>query len=556
VRPISDVNDGHVLSGAAAAADTSRPVLDRLGRTLMERPIWFAVAVFLALALLPVAVWLDLRNLSNESLTRQATELNDMISKIRAYYAINVVERILDNHGQSTPSSNYKDIKGGIPIPATLSLELGQVISSKVDRVNYRFVSDQVFKGRASHHLDAFETMALDSLRKAGKADNSVTEISGGFLNRKIRMAVPVVMGAGCVSCHNTHPDSPKRDWRIGDIRGIQSVSVEQPIAANILSFKYLLLYLLGAGSFGIAFVVLQWRQATQFAHINADLEQANAFLASVSMKISKFLSPQVYRSIFSGERDAIISTERKKLTIFFSDIKDFTVVSERLQPEELTALLNEYFTDMAKIAHDYGATVDKFIGDAILAFFGDPETKGPREDAWACIQMAIAMQQRLRALARDARRRGIEQPFQVRMGINSGYCNVGNFGSEDRMDYTIIGAEANLAARLQTIAEPGGIVMSYETYALVRDRVRARPLSPITLKGISRQVVPYAVESVDEETAAETDVVETTSDRMTLHLDLTALDERDSHEIVSTLEATLDKVRQRLARQAHGAVG
>ena len=83
---------------------------------------------------------------------------------------------------------------------------------------------------------------------------------------------------------------------------------------------------------------------------------------------------------------------------------------------------------------------------------------------------MAVDMQRRLAALNDEWRDRGIELPFHVRMGINTGYCNVGNFGSDDRMDYTIIGAEANLAARLQSIAEPGGIVLSYETYALVRD--------------------------------------------------------------------------------------
>ena len=190
-------------------------------------------------------------------------------------------------------------------------------------------------------------------------------------------------------------------------------------------------------------------------------------------MKIAKYISPQIYKSIFSGQRDAAIATERKKLTIFFSDIKDFTATTERLQPEDLTALLNEYFTEMSNIALRHGATVDKFIGDAMLLFFGDPETKGPAGDARACLEMAVEMQKRLAELNTEWRRRGIEKPFQARMGINTGFCNVGNFGSEDRMDYTIIGAEANLAARLQSIAEPNGIVMSYETYALVRDIVR-----------------------------------------------------------------------------------
>ena len=123
-----------------------------------------------------------------------------------------------------------------------------------------------------------------------------------------------------------------------------------------------------------------------------------------------------------------------------------------------------------------------------MLIFFGDPETKGDGEDAKACLRMAIEMQERIAELNAKWRNAGIEHPFRVRMGINTGYCNVGNFGSDDRMDYTIIGAEANLAARLQSIAEPGHIVISYETYALVRDVVVAQALPPITMKGISRR--------------------------------------------------------------------
>src|SRR5262249_46027476 len=155
-------------------------------------------------------------------------------------------------------------------------------------------------------------------------------------------------------------------------------------------------------------------------------------FLAAISMKIAKYLSPQIYKSIFSGQKEVAIATERKKLTIFFSDIKDFTATTERLQPEELTALLNEYLTEMSAIALKHGGTLDKFIGDAMLVFFGDPETKGFEEDAKACMRMALDMQRRLLQLNAEWRRRGIENPFRVRMGINTGFCNVGNFGSAD----------------------------------------------------------------------------------------------------------------------------
>jgi len=540
--------DDTPLDGADSIESAFSGRLDRLGRWLLTRPLWVLLVVFLALAALPVTVWLDLRHLSNESLQRQAGDLNSMISEIRAYYSRNIIGRVLDNHGQATPSRNYEEVAGGIPIPATLSIELGQVIGGRGQSIGYRFVSDEVFRGRASHNLDAFEKRALRELRASGKPDDSVTYITGSLLDRQIRMAVPVMMGSACVTCHNAHPESPKHDWKVGDVRGIQSITVTQPIAANIFSFKFLLAYLFCAGSAGLAFAALQWRQALQFAGMNRELGEANDFLASVSMKISKYLSPQVYKSIFSGERDAVIATERKKLTIFFSDIKDFTQTTERLQPEELTALLNEYFTEMAKIAHEYGATVDKFIGDAILAFFGDPGTKGAQGDAKACVQMALAMRKRLLTLNHEWRRRGIEQPFRARMGINTGYCNVGNFGSADRMDYTIIGAEANLAARLESIAEPGGITMSYETYALVKNIVKARALEPIALKGISREVVPYAVEPLnEEESSADPNRVTTETDYLHLRLDLHGLDGDEAASVEAALQSALDRVKEHL---------
>jgi class 3 adenylate cyclase len=260
------------------------------------------------------------------------------------------------------------------------------------------------------------------------------------------------------------------------------------------------------------------------------ELRESGEFLKSVSTKISKYISPQIYKTIFSGQRDVAIATERKRLTIFFSDIKDFTATTERLQPEDLTALLNEYFTEMSTIASRHGATIDKFIGDAMLLFFGDPETKGTAEDARACLEMAVDMQNRLAELNNEWRRRGIKEPFRARMGINTGFCNVGNFGSNDRMDYTIIGAEANLAARLQQIAEPGSIVMSYESYALVREVVRAHPLAPITMKGISREIVPYAVDGLVGDVKQRRQVISEQATGVDIFLDLDVMD-RESAE-------------------------
>ncbi len=505
--------------------------------------------IALLLAALPVAVWLDLKNLSDAALRRQASDLNSVISSVRSYYASNVVGRVLAHPGTTQVVHNYETIPGAIPIPATLSLELGKVISEQQQNITYRFVSDFPFKDRAPHQLDDFEQSSLESLRENPGQKNIVEATNSAFRDR-VRLVAPIVMGAACVSCHNTHPDSPKRDWKVGDVRGIQEVSISQPLAANLFSFKYLLAYFALAAISGVSFLVSQRRQALQIQGMNRELESTNDFLATLSLKISRYIPPQIYKSIFSGQKDVTIHTERKKLTIFFSDIQNFTATTERLQPEQITQLLNEYFTEMSAIAHQYGGTIDKFIGDAMLIFFGDPETKGDRADAQACVRMAWHMQRRLLELNAKWRSAGIEHPFKSRIGINSGYCNVGNFGSVDRMDYTIIGAEANLAARLQSIAEPGGIVVSYETFALAREIIEAHTLPPITMKGISREVVPYSVDSVHD-TAAKGDVIVERLKGMDLYLDPSAVDAQGVDRIRSVLSDALAELDRRQTKPA-----
>jgi class 3 adenylate cyclase len=498
--------------------------------------------IALLLAALPVAVWLDLTNLAEVALRRQASDLNSLVSSVRSYYASNVVGRVLAHPGETKVVHNYEAVPGAIPIPATLSLELGKVISEQQQNITYRFVSDYPFKNRTSHQLDQFEKAALQSLRE--NPDQKIVDAASSLFNDRVRLVAPVTMGPACVSCHNSHPESPKRDWKVGDVRGIQELSITQPIAANLFSFKYLLAYFALAALSGASFFIVQRRQAEQIRGMNRELEQNNDFLASLSLKISRYISPQVYKSIFSGQKDVTIHTERKKLTIFFSDIQNFTATTERLQPEQITALLNEYFTEMSDIAHQHGGTIDKFIGDAMLIFFGDPETRGDRADAQACVRMAWNMQRRLLELNAKWRAAGIEQPFRSRMGINSGYCNVGNFGSADRMDYTIIGAEANLAARLQSIAEPGGIVVSYETFALASDVISAHPLPAITMKGISREVIPYSVDNVQDDTAKGDVIVERVKG-LDLYLDPSMVDPQGVDRIRSILSdalAALDK--------------
>ncbi|WP_158964060.1 adenylate/guanylate cyclase domain-containing protein [Chachezhania sediminis] len=469
--------------------------LDTFGRALLERPLWLAAVVIVSVLGLPLVVWLDLEEMSEISLYHQAENIHRIVNTMSQYYDDNVISRVDTATGQVVSVHNFRDVPNAIPLSATFSIELGKMISQLEGGADFRFVSDLHFDHRTSHKLTDFEERALTHFRADPEDHHSMVEESGNLLSHSLSLATPVLMEGDCVACHNSHPGSPKTDWKVGDVRGLQVITVSQPVALNIWSFRFILIYILVAGTIGALVAMVQFRLARTYSDMNSELAQNNAFLAEISRKISKYLPPQVFRSIFAGERDAAISTERKKLTVFFSDIKDFTSTSEGLQPEELTRILNEYFTEMTRIAEHHGATIDKFIGDAIVAFFGDPASMGVAEDARACVRMALEMQARMRELEGKWKDRGIDRPFRIRIGINTGFCNVGNFGSDDRMDYTIIGAEVNLAARLESQAEPGGIVMSSETYAYVRDFVPGTQMDQVSMKGISRPVHPYKVD-------------------------------------------------------------
>ena len=271
-------------------------------------------------------------------------------------------------------------------------------------------------------------------------------------------------------------------------------------------------------------------------------IAQKNKELEALSTKLSKYLSPQIYNSIFTGAQNVEIASRRKKLTMFFSDVVNFTETTDKLESEELTNLLNHYLTEMSRIALEFGATIDKYIGDAIMAFFGDPESKGVKEDAIACVRMAITMLRRMQELRSEWRELGAERPFQLRIGINTGYCTVGNFGSADRMDYTIIGNMVNMTARLQSHAEIDSILMGHETYSLVKDVVATAEHSPITVKGFAEPLNCYKVLGLYDDLVREGQVIREEQEGFKFMLDLK---KQDKQKAISTLEAILARLRR-----------
>jgi len=224
-------------------------------------------------------------------------------------------------------------------------------------------------------------------------------------------------------------------------------------------------------------------------------IEEKSRQLERLANRLAKYLSPQIYQSIFSDTEQQDSAYSRKNLTIFLSDIVQFTDLSDTLEPERLATVINSYLSEMSSIALECGGTIDKFIGDAVLVFFGDPETLGDTENALRCIEMAVRMQLRISELQKFWAKHGVSQGLHVRMGITTGYCTVGNFGSDQRLDYTVLGSPVNLAARLEAFADPGAILIDQNTHSLVETHVRCETINPITPKGFARPIDVYKVD-------------------------------------------------------------
>ena len=222
------------------------------------------------------------------------------------------------------------------------------------------------------------------------------------------------------------------------------------------------------------------------------EAEKQQQLLQKASDRLSKYLSPQICEQIFSDvEFDT--GTGRKKLTIFFSDIVNFTSITESMEAEELSGFLNFYLTNMCEIALKYGGTIDKFIGDSVMIFFGDPQSKGPEQDALACCNMALEMLafvEKNEELFKE--QFNFPEKLEIRIGVHSGVCSVGNFGSDQRLDYTVIGRAVNVAARLEQAAPKNSMLFSNSTKSLLGDTFQVSDSIEVKAKGIDRPIIGY----------------------------------------------------------------
>ncbi len=283
----------------------------------------------------------------------------------------------------------------------------------------------------------------------------------------------------------------------------------------------------------------LSFAKSKGFKDQIAEMDKEQIRLKMLNYQFSKYLSPNLRKKIEQG-REVKLSTQRKRLVVFFSDIVGFSAIADEMDEAALTNLINNYLTEMSKIALEHGGTIDKFIGDAIMVFFGDPTTKGPKEDCIACVSMALAMKRKSFELQARWKNEGLQQPLQMRMGISTGFCTVGNFGTETRLDYTLLGSEVNLASRLETTAKAGEILISQSAYEMIKDVILCEDRGSVDVKGFKAPIKVFAAIDLRKNLGKNRSFVDYTTNGFSLIMDADKVANYDHTKVLKALHQAM----------------
>ena len=488
------------------------------------RSIWYRVVNFLLKQIVLVLIilvciggaiaWVAVDHLSTELVELQANKNAEWCIKALQeaiqIYSDDVVDRV----DEEVPvSEHYPTIEGAIPTPSTYSIVLGERISEGKGNFRFRVYSDYPFPSRQEDGTggaqDQFEKNAIEYLRNNPNDSYSNIEV---FKNRlSLRYGKPIIMKASCISCHNTHPQSPKTDWRIGDVRGVMEITqpLDNFIKQNQQNITGLSLKLGGLSILsllGISLVIEKLRQSTrdlerkvrsrtaQLALANADLEERNGLIRQV---FGRYLSNDIVTVLLkaAAEKKLQLGGERRKITILTSDLRGFTAISERMAPEEVIQILNIYLEYMADVITQYRGTIDEFMGDGILVLFGAPVAR--EDDASRAVACACAMQLKMGAVNERMKQMGLPA-LEMGIGVNTGEAIVGNIGSEKRTKYGIVGSQVNLTYRIESHTTGGQILISQTTFEEVKSIVKIAGQKEISVKGIEKPISIYDVWGVD----------------------------------------------------------
>jgi len=463
--------------------------LQRLGR-LMYRHTVPSLVVLLCAGVIAAVV--NMATLSSQLISSQA-ELSsalyiNSLQQTRTYYSENVVKK-LKNNPEIKIDYDHLHQPDTIPLPATFLIDISKAISNRDNGVSFRLLSNHPFAFRkdGGPH-DSFERQALTYLEQ--HPNESFSRIAKFNGRESFRYARADIMKASCVACHNTHPESTKRDWKVGDVRGI--VEVTTPI--EVLAQKTrsgLLLTLISTGSLlalatlGVMLVVKRLKRISQELESKVQertrkLRSANLQLREEQQKSSELLlnilPESIVERIQQGETN--ISDSFNEASILFADIVNFTPMSEDLSSSELIEILSTIFSRFDALTEQFGLEKIKTIGDSYMVASGLPL---PREDhAEVIADLALAMQAELKTINEQLGRK-----LNIRIGINSGPVVAGVIGQK-KFIYDLWGDTVNVAARMESHGLDGAIQVSQSTHELLRGRYlfEGRGLIPIKGKG------------------------------------------------------------------------
>ena len=469
-------------------------------QTILILTILFCVGGGLALS--------NMFHLANNLIESQALQ-NAALSAQSIQEAVNLYSDEVVAKAKTVPGIDvtpyYADKKGGIPVPSTYAIELGQHISQKSPDKLYRLYSDYPFPKRKAEGgpRDDFEHKALSYLRQNPNQPFFRVE---NFLGRaSLRYATPSIMNSTCVACHNTFPDSPKKDWKVGDIRGVWEII--QPLdsfkAQTNAGLTGTFVILGGIFALGLSGQTLSLKRLRQIAlelelrvrERTADLALANTELGKSNALIrgifGRYLTDEVVDNLLENTEGLKLGGERQRVTIMTSDLRGFTSLSERFSPEEVIKILNFYLECMANVITKYQGTIDEFMGDGILVLFGAPIVR--KDDAQRAVACAIEMQ--LAMVHVNEKMHSWELPkLEMGIGINTGIVVVGNIGCEKRTKYGIVGSQVNLTYRIESCTLGGQILISEATLKAAGSIVKIHGQKEVQLKGVQQPITIYEV--------------------------------------------------------------
>jgi adenylate cyclase len=433
----------------------------------------------------------NMSRLSSNLIQSQAIQSSALyaqaIKEARTLYSNNVVSRVNDVHG-ITVVPDYDRIENAIPLPVTFLINLSQSLSEQNPGMSVRLYSDYPFPWRQQQGgaRDDFEREALIHLRQ--NPNTPFVRIENFQGRMALRYAEADLMKPSCVECHNSHPDSPKRDWREGDVRGILEVShpldsfmdqTYQGLKGTFTMLSGLLLLALA----GIGLVVTRLRHISKELELRvvertAQLRQANQQLLLEQEKSDKLLLNILPEPIATQlkEGESSIADGFADATILFADLVNFTQLSQKMPPMELVALLNEVFSRFDYLTEKYGLEKIKTIGDAYMVVGGLPN---PRSDhAEAIAEMALDMKTQLTIFCQE---KGYQ--CELRIGINTGPVIAGVIGTK-KFIYDLWGDTVNVASRMESHGLEGKIQVTASTYQRLKHSFILKRRGTIYVKG------------------------------------------------------------------------